>query len=162
MVFLHGSMVIIARGASRNVRIVRIYSLTVLFTFTMVIIILCILGLIMHEKDNRNNCRVIILIELDNRVRMEFRERRRDYMPLYVTLLSSSLLLSLNSILTMSLMRCLSCCLSLLSLLLLSSLLNNSANSFSSSPLFFFRASLLFFLLSVYKVIVAIIKELLK
>ena len=52
MVFLHGSMVIIARGASRNVRIVvnvrivRIYPLTVLFTFTMVIIILCILDLI--------------------------------------------------------------------------------------------------------------------
>ena len=39
------SMVIVARGASRNVRIVRIYPLTVLFTFTMVIIIYCILGL---------------------------------------------------------------------------------------------------------------------
>ena len=38
-------MVIVARGASRNVRIVRIYPLTVLFTFTMVIIINCILGL---------------------------------------------------------------------------------------------------------------------
>ena len=37
------SMVMIARGASRNVRI---YPLTVLFTFTMVIIINCILGLI--------------------------------------------------------------------------------------------------------------------
>ena len=37
------SMVIVARGASRNVRI---YPLTVLFTFTMVIIINCILGLI--------------------------------------------------------------------------------------------------------------------
>ena len=40
------SMVIVARGASRNVRIVRIYPLTALFTFTMVIIIYCILGLI--------------------------------------------------------------------------------------------------------------------
>ena len=40
------SMVMVARGASRNVRIVRIYPLTVLFTFTMVIIIYCILGLI--------------------------------------------------------------------------------------------------------------------
>ena len=39
------SMVIVARGASRNVRIVRIYPLTALFTFTMVIIIYCILGL---------------------------------------------------------------------------------------------------------------------
>ena len=38
-------MVIVARGASRNVRIVRMYPLTVLFTFTMVIIINCILGL---------------------------------------------------------------------------------------------------------------------
>ena len=33
------SMVMVARIASRNVRIVRIYLLTVLFTFTMVIII---------------------------------------------------------------------------------------------------------------------------
>ena len=41
------SMVIVARGASRNVRIVRIYPLTALFTFTMVIIIYCILGLTM-------------------------------------------------------------------------------------------------------------------
>ena len=39
------SMVMVARGASRNVRIVRMYPLTVLFTFTMVIIINCILGL---------------------------------------------------------------------------------------------------------------------
>ena len=37
------SMVIVARGASRNVRM---FPLTVLFTFTMVIIINCILGLI--------------------------------------------------------------------------------------------------------------------
>ena len=36
------SMVIVARGASRNVRM---FPLTVLFTFTMVIIINCILGL---------------------------------------------------------------------------------------------------------------------
>ena len=36
------SMVMVARSASRNVRI---YPLTVLFTFTMVIIINCILGL---------------------------------------------------------------------------------------------------------------------
>ena len=36
-------MVIVARGASRNVRM---FPLTVLFTFTMVIIINCILGLI--------------------------------------------------------------------------------------------------------------------
>ena len=33
-----GSMVMVARGASRNVRIVRMYPLTILFTFTMVII----------------------------------------------------------------------------------------------------------------------------
>ena len=39
------SMVMVARGASRNVRIVRMYPLTVLFTFTMVIIINSILGL---------------------------------------------------------------------------------------------------------------------
>ena len=39
------SMVMVAHGASRNVRIVRMYSLTVLFTFTMVIIINSILGL---------------------------------------------------------------------------------------------------------------------
>ena len=32
------SMVMVARGASRNVRIVRMYPLTVLFTFTMVIV----------------------------------------------------------------------------------------------------------------------------
>ena len=38
-------MVIVARGASRNVRIVRMYPLTVLFTITMVIIINCILRL---------------------------------------------------------------------------------------------------------------------
>ena len=37
------SMVIVACGASRNVRM---FPLTVLFTFTMVIIINCILGLI--------------------------------------------------------------------------------------------------------------------
>ena len=37
------SMVIVARSASRNVRM---FPLTVLFTFTMVIIINCILGLI--------------------------------------------------------------------------------------------------------------------
>ena len=47
---LHGekhldSMVMVARGASRNVRIVRMYPLTVLFTFTMVIIINSKLGL---------------------------------------------------------------------------------------------------------------------
>ena len=39
------SMVMVARGASRNVRIVRMYPLMVLFTFTMVIIINSILGL---------------------------------------------------------------------------------------------------------------------
>ena len=39
------SMVMVARGASRNVRIVGMYPLTVLFTFTMVIIINSILGL---------------------------------------------------------------------------------------------------------------------
>ena len=39
-------MVIVARSASRNIRIVRMYPLMVLFTFTMVIIINCILGLI--------------------------------------------------------------------------------------------------------------------
>ena len=89
---------------------------------------------------------------------MEFREKRRDYI-LYLTLdlLSSSLLLSLNSILTMSLI----CSLSLLSLLLLSSLLNWSLFFSSSSRFFILWASLLLFLLSVYKAIVAIIKELL-
>ena len=45
-------MVIVARGASRNVRIVRMYPLTVLFTFTMVIIINCILGLINYYQEN--------------------------------------------------------------------------------------------------------------
>ena len=39
------SMVMVARSASRNVRMVRVYPLTVLFTFTMVIIINSILGL---------------------------------------------------------------------------------------------------------------------
>ena len=52
------SMVIVARGASRNVRI---YPLTVLFTFTMVIIINCILGLISssmngYKNDYKNAC----------------------------------------------------------------------------------------------------------
>ena len=46
-------MVMVARGASRNVRIVRMYPLTVLFTFTMVIIINSILGLIMATKGKR-------------------------------------------------------------------------------------------------------------
>ena len=52
-------MVMVARGASRNVRI---YPLMVLFTFTMVIIINSILGLtsrevesIKHKKGNNNN-----------------------------------------------------------------------------------------------------------
>ena len=44
------SMVMVARGATRNVRIVRMYPLTVLFTFTMVIIINSILGLIKERS----------------------------------------------------------------------------------------------------------------
>ena len=43
------SMVMVARGVSRNARIVRMYPLTVLFTFTMVIIINSILGLINNK-----------------------------------------------------------------------------------------------------------------
>ena len=68
MEILHGSMVIVARGASRNarivrnVRIVRIYPLTVLFTFTMVIIINSILGLttLMHKEKIHHDITIII------------------------------------------------------------------------------------------------------
>ena len=52
------SMVMVASGASRNVRIVRIYPLTVLFTFTMVIIY-CILGLIIQLLSDE--CRQLVM-----------------------------------------------------------------------------------------------------
>ena len=56
MEFLYDSMVIIACGASRNFRNVEFnYPLTVLFTFTMVIIILFIQGLIYDTCIKKSN-----------------------------------------------------------------------------------------------------------
>ena len=61
------SMVIVARGVSRNVRM---FPLTVLFTFTMVIIINCILGLIKVYQEGLiiNECPLFIAYDNENAI----------------------------------------------------------------------------------------------